>query len=83
MMLKRDPASWYEEAMQRKVSVPETTLKKRIKVAEKLRQLATESGVYPTKDMVADEMLLITGRMDKEEFNQYFALKNGLSDAKR
>ncbi len=71
----KTPDEWFKEAMARPVKVPEKTLEKRIELAEKLRALAVTSGIQPTTEMIADEMLIITGRMNKEEFNKYLQFK--------
>lgn len=76
-MLKRNPTDWYNQAMARPVNVPEETLAKRIELAEKLRALSVQAGVTPTAEMIADEMLLMTGKMANEEFNQYLLCKYG------
>ncbi len=76
-MLKRNPTDWYAEAVKRPVRVPHEELRKRMKLAASLRQLTAEYAEQPTKEMIADEMLLMMGKMERSEFNQYLACKYG------
>lgn len=69
------PKHWYEAATARPAGVPEDVIENRLEGAEVYRQSTREAGYPVTDEMISDEMLLITGRMDREEFNDYLRFK--------
>lgn len=68
-------SEWYEKAALREQTVSDEVLKKRLKAAKIIHDSSIESGLDVTQEMIDDELLLITGRMDREEFNDYISFK--------
>ena len=66
---------WYDAAASRPQFAPDQAIEKRLQVARIMHKSSADAGLIPTQEMIDDEMLLITGRMDREEFNAYLIHK--------
>ena len=69
------PQEWYEAAYARPQTATAEELERRKCVAQIMHESSVKAGMKITEEMRADELLLMTGRMDREEFNAYFAFK--------
>jgi len=72
----KTPEEWFSDASARAVTATEKEQENRLKVAEMMREASANSGNPVTKEMIDTEMLLITGRMCRDEFNAYICFKD-------
>lgn len=74
-MKYKNTKEWYLAARARPQSVTNKIVDDRLKAAKIFHESSIKAGLAPTDEMIADEMLLITGRMNREEFNAYLDYK--------